>query len=161
VCCVCACVSAPRVRPTCFVEGVGVRVAGRLLGRFRGVHVGSGSIQSTDTKPGTQPLRSGGRVQSSRLYLCSVIPHMLSLSLSLHPPLARCFLPGLVFQGWRRLPLLFPVQPLSLSLCWLTGSLYRPPSLSLPPPVPPLPLALSLSLSLARSLFQFNLLTKI
>lgn len=128
--------------PTCFVEGISVGVAGRLLGRFCRVHTGI-RFNTIHRQRNTEikTLRFG---KSSRLYSS----HVLRL-----PPCPS--IPPTGFLSFRRPLGLFGVSgrlasflsivpgPTSLSAAVRQGL-----STSLPLLVPPLPLARSLSLSL-------------
>lgn len=127
--------------PTCFVEGISVGVAGRLLGSFCGVHTGIrfNTIQRQRKRETERVLRSG---KSSLFLTCSPW-----LSSSLHPRRSGSFFASSSrCVRWRRLSLLFPVQPLSLLL---SARVSLPPSLPLSPYLPSLSLSLSLFNSLA------------
>lgn len=135
--------------PTCFVEGISVGVAGRLLGRFCRVHTGIrfNTIhrqRNTEIKPSA--------LENPRVF----IPHMFSVCLPVPPsPQLAFFLSValsvcLVFQGgWLRFSLLFPVQPPSLLL---SARVSLPPSLSLYLPSLSLAPSRSLSLSISQTL---------
>ena len=126
--------------PTCFVEGISVGVARRLLGRFCRVHIGIRF--NTILRQRKTEIK---RPENPRVF----IPHMfLSVSLCLPPsPLLAGFLSfcrplGLFGVSGLASFLSIVPGPTSLSLC-------PPGSLSLPPSSPYLP---SLSASLSASL---------
>lgn len=139
--------------PTCFVEGISVGVAGRLLGRFCRVHTGI-RFNTIHRQRKTEIKPSGP--ENPRVF----IPHMFPVCLPVPPsPLAGflsfCRPLGLFGVSGRLASFLSIVPgPTSLSAAVRQGlSTSLPLSLSLS--VPPLPLSLALSLS--RS--QFNSLT--
>lgn len=124
--------------PTCFVEGISVGVAGRLLGRFCWVHTGIRFTIQWQRKTGIKPT---ARERSSRLYSSHVLRLARSPSITRCGLLSFCRPLGLFgVQGRLRFSLLFPVQPPSLLL---SARVSLPPSLS--PYVPSLPLSLQFS----------------
>lgn len=137
--------SCTSARPTCFVEGISIGVAGRLLGRFCGVHAGI----RFDPTP-RQKTRMCVQKSSAPEKVPVVIPHMFpSPSSSLHPRRRFFLSEGLrVAAGF--VSLLFPVQPPSLLL---SARVSLPPSLPYPPLPPHPPLLSPPSLSLLHSRF--------
>lgn len=120
---------------TCFVEGIRVGVAGRLLGRFCGVHTGIRFDTIHRQKKGQK--KGGG----ARLFL-TCPPHAL---LCLHQPRAASFSasPRGLFAGF--VPLYCSRSNLSL-LCCPPGSLCLPP----PSDSPSLPIDLFLAARFQR-----------
>lgn len=76
--------------PTCFVEGISVGVAGRLLGRFCGVH--AGIRFNTIQRQKTQMFKKKKKIKSSAPENPPFfIPHMFSVPLPIPPSASMCF----------------------------------------------------------------------
>lgn len=128
--------------PTCFVEGISVGVAGRLLGRFCGVH--AGIRFNTIQRQKTQMFKKKKKSSAPENPLVS--PHMFSVPLLIPPSASMCcFLSEDLRVAAGFASLYCSRSNLPLCCCPL-GSLYLPPSPSPSPPHPPLLSRSSLSL---------------